>query len=183
MGKGAKISYILHYITRYIHSDTPHPSSVYTLSDIEAGQKACVLQIPLLLSHVAGPGLALAQRLEQEARSRAWALEHTISVRIGENAEASYKLKDCIWRSACLQSEQAPSKKERQKSGVYTLEVYFKENVIDRDLEYLRELDPSLKADMTVAAGRLRSAFEQCVTSHTTYTNEILKMLDDQKLG
>ena len=119
------------------------------------------------------PGLAIGERLEQLADLRAWALAHTLWVRIDDNEEAPFTLKDCLWMSHMPHRDSSgspshasdpPSHACQDKgSGDYVISAYVKEAVIDRDRHWLRELDPSLQPHMTVAAGRLhwRSKWRQ----------------------
>ena len=128
----------------------------------------CAVQLPLLLQSKMGlcNKVRPEERLEALSRLHAWALLHTISLAVydvkrGFGEEIKYVLHQHRWPMARHNANILSVRRGLDASGDYEVEglgearrPYFKEAAIDRDLEFLRCLDPSLSAE-TIASGNL----------------------------
>jgi len=130
----------------------------HTLAGITiAPQSACAIQIPLLLQSKRGLGRAptLAHRLSALSRLHAWGLLHTLELSVTEGQqigeEKSFELHRHRWQMLAPTCEGASLRSAA--SGGFRIEglgempsPYFKERIIDRDMAFLRALDPSLSS-------------------------------------
>jgi hypothetical protein len=151
-------------------SGGPGQYTIHGMPALSPGEGSrCAVQIPLLLQSKMGlcDKVRPAERLAALSRLHAWALLHTISLAVydgkgGFGEEVKYVLHQHRWPLARHNNARMSSVCVRKGfSGKYEVQglgearrPYFKEAAIDRDLEFLRCLDPTLSA-ATIAAGNL----------------------------
>ena len=94
------------------------------------------------------------------SRVHDWALDHTLEVHFDGQKMNTFHLRKSLWMAGAMDESQDDMEEHHVQSSVeelaeWKLEGYFKEKTLDRDMDYLRAVDPGITNSMTVASGRL----------------------------
>jgi hypothetical protein len=149
-------------------------SDEYEFQGIRSLSKAVMIQIPLFVTYKEHEG-SFPVLLAQKSQVHEWGLEHKLQVLVDGEIEHEFKLKDSLGMSAAKDHLEARDggaqdvlilgdgdKKLMEEHHVSArasskrrIQAYFKEKTLDRDMDYLRAVDPGITKSMTVATGRL----------------------------
>jgi hypothetical protein len=145
--------------------------------NVKADMKAVMIEIPLFVQAVNEDKIPLPgaktdhekqpsfpDRLAWKSKVHEWGLGHSLQVLVdGKIVMHAFTLKDILGTSAAKDDGKAQERDEREveqgreggEGPPWRIQAYFKEKTLDRDMDYLRAVDPGIMKDMTVATGRL----------------------------